>query len=1021
MEFRLLGPVEVCAEDGVLPVPGGKPRALLAALLLEPGRVMSADRLVDLLWEDDPPDTARALVQTHVSALRRVAGGRLAGVVLTRPPGYLAQVPAGSLDWRTFEELVAQGRAAAARGEHQPAAAALRQAENLWRGPALDGLTGNAFAAAAARLHELRIGALEDRVAADLALGRHAELAGELTVLVEQHPTRERLRAQLMLTLYGMGRATEALAVYRHGRERLIEELGMEPGRELARLHDAILRADPDLPRAVFFEPVQGGELPAGGTEPPVGDESPRDRAVVPAQLPADLADFTGRTGPCAELAGALVEPRVCVIAGPGGVGKSALAVHVAHRVAGEFPDGQLHVELRGLSDLPASPVEVLGRFLRALQADGGPLPDSLDERMDRFRTAIADRRILLVLDDATSEAQVRPLLPGGSSCAVLITSRSRLPGLAGAHLVELDTMSPDEATALLANVAGEQRIREAPHAAAQIVDRCGYLPLAVRIAGARLAARRQWSAQLLATRLADEQRRLDELQVGDQRLRATIELSYRALPPPAQVALRRLGWLGYVDFAPWVVAALTGTTVTSSTDVAEQLVDAHLVDYSRVDDAGRVRYRMHDLVRIYAAEQAAAVEDHADRVAAMTSVIGGWLWLVERLAAELPPATLPHAPRGSAAVARPIDPDAAEQAVADPQGWLAMEQHSLVLTVEQAATLGLHEAAVQLASALCGSLFPTYNLLDCWERTHDAAMAAACQAEDTGGKAILLAELGQLRYEQDRFAEARQYLSQALAMFRDAQDARGEAVVLTALGLACREQGYLPEAHHFLDQAATVSAALGDDRAIGNCARIRGSVHLEQGHYAEAWTDLDTALAAYTRAGSRRGEALTLRTIGLVHRATGDLDAAEQAFQSALEILDRIGDRLLAAYCVRALAKTWLRQGHHEKSLAALAEALATCRAAADRWGQALTLRTLGEAYLETGRLDPAGEAFAESLGLWADLETPLQRARTLRDLADLHRARGEVEAGERMRAEAIGLFRVHGAREYRELTEDL
>jgi tetratricopeptide (TPR) repeat protein len=677
-----------------------------------------------------------------------------------------------------------------------------------------------------------------------------------------------------------------------------------------------------------------------------------------------------------------------------------------------------LYVELRGLSPNPAAPVEVLGRFLRALRADAAPLPDDLDERVDLFRTAIAARRMLLVLDDAADEAQVRPLLPGGSSCAVLVTSRSRLPGLAGGYLVELDTMPEDEATALLARVAGAQRIADAPGAAAQIVARCGYLPLAVRIAGARLAARRQWSAPLLAARLADEQHRLDELQVGDQQLRATIELSYRALPVPAQVALRRLGRLGYGGFPSWVIAALTGTTVGSAAGVAEQLVDAHLVAYAWADDAGRVRYRMHDLVRIFAAERAAREETPADHVEAMARVAEGWWSLVERLAAELPPATLPHRPHGTVAPPPVLDPAAADQAVADPRGWLAMEQEALVVAVEQAAALGLHQAAVRLASALCGSLFPTYNLLDCWSRTHTAALAAARAAGDVAGEAVLLAELGQLCYEQDKFPQARAYLSQALMMFRDAGDVGGEAATLTALGLACREQGYLPEAHHFLSQAEALCQALGDDRATGHCARVRASVHLEQGNFAAARADLATALAAYERIGSRRGEALTLRTVGLVHRATGELDQAEEAFRSALAIFESIGDELLQAYSQRALAKTWLRQGYTDKALTSATEALDACRALGDRWGQALTLRTLGETHLAAGRLDDAEAALTAALDMWSELAIPLQRARTLRDLATLYRVRGDDPAGRAAHAEAVELFRVHGAREYLELT---
>jgi DNA-binding SARP family transcriptional activator/tetratricopeptide (TPR) repeat protein len=1014
MEFRLLGPVEVCAGEAALPIGGAKPRTLLAALLLESGRVLSNERLVDIIWDDDPPDTARALIQTYVSALRRATHGWGAEVIETRPPGYLVNVPDGSLDRQAFDVLVSQGRAAVAAGRSREGADAFRAAGALWRGPALGGVTGRTLAAEAARLDEARIAVLEERIAADLALGRWDELTGELTVLVGQHPTRERLRGQLMLALYGSGRAADALAVYRDGRAALIEELGIEPGPELTRLHEAILRGDPDLlPQPARQVPPVAQPRPA--PEPRIGGRA------VPAQLPPNPPDFTGRTEEIERLAEVLTRPAtgttVCVVAGPGGAGKSALAVRVAHRIATRFPDGQLHVDLRGMTGSPADPGEVLGRLCRALDPDGATrLPDAVDERMDRYRTLLACRRLLVILDDAASEHQVRPLLPGGAGCTVLVTARNRLPGLAGAHLVELDMLSPEEARTLLARVAGTGRIDGAPEAAAQIAARCGYLPLAVRIAGARLAARRHWSPQLLATRLADEQRRLDELAVGDQQIRATIEMSYRGLDEPARLALRRLGRLGLPDFPAWVVAALVDLPEAPAERVVERLVDAHLVDYSYVDGAGQVRYRLHDLVRLYAREQAQRHETPAEDVAATSRVVSGWLWLVEQLAQRLSPGTIHHHPRRSPA--RLAYPAVAELALAGPRAWLDVEQHALVLTVERAAALDLDELAVELAATLSSSLDRTHNLRDSWGRIHDAALAAARRAGNAEGEAILLAELGSLRYDQDRFAEAREYLSHALAMFRDAGDARGAAVALTALGTACREQGYLPEALHFLGCAETECRALRADTAIGHCLRIRGSVHLEQGDYAAVDADLAEALAAYRRTGGRRGEAMTLRTIALAHRARGELDAAEDACATALAMFEEIGDSLLTAYCLRTLAKTRMRKGDLDWAADALRRALETCHAAGDRWGEAVTRRTIGELHLAAGRLDDADQHFAAALRGFDALDIRLFRARTLRDVARVRQARGDTAAAAAAQAEALEIFRQHHAREYRELT---
>jgi DNA-binding SARP family transcriptional activator len=628
MEFRLLGPVEVADGSGVLALGGTKIRTLLAALLLEPGRVLSVDRLVDVIWDDEPPPTARALIQTYVSTLRRTIGDTGAQVIRTEAPGYLARVEEDRIDRHRFEHVVARGRAAAAAGRPREASNAFRTADTLWRGPALGGVRSRVLAMEATRLDEQRVAVVEARIAADLELGLAEELVGELTVLVGQHTTRSSLRGQLMLALYRAGRGAEALAVFREGRAALVDELGIEPGAELIRLHEAILRADPALlgPRAQTVTPP-----PGRGERVPPGD-GPRPPA--PRQLPPDAADFTGRAGLVRELVDVVRDvrggPVVAALVGPGGVGKSALAVHVAHRISPDYPDGQLHVDLRGTTGTPASPAEVLGRFLRALTPD--PIPDEADVRMDAYRTVLSGRRVLIVLDDAANERQVRPLLPGTGTCAVLLTSRNRLAGLAGARLVEVGMLSAEEATALLASVAGADRIRTAPEAAADIVASCGNLPLAVRIAGARLATRRQWTPRLLADRLADERRRLDELSAGDQRIRASIEMGVRSLEPAAQTAIRRLGHLGPADFRSWVVAYALDVEIGVAERVVEHLVDNHLVDYTFVDDTGQVRYRLHDLVRIYAREEAERCETRDDLVASTARVVGAWAAVLERL-----------------------------------------------------------------------------------------------------------------------------------------------------------------------------------------------------------------------------------------------------------------------------------------------------------------------------------------------------------------------------------------------------
>jgi DNA-binding SARP family transcriptional activator len=1018
VEFRLLGPVEVRDGDAPVPIGGSKPRALLAALLLDLGTVVPAQRLVDVVWGEAPPDTARGLVQTYVSTLRRAL--HRPGhdeLILTRPPGYLLRAEPAELDLVRFGRDVAAGREAARVGRYEDAARLLRQALSVWRGSALGGVDSELLASEAARLDEQRLSVVEERVTADLALRRHEALVPELVGLVGAYPTREGLRRALMLALYRSGRQAEALAAYREGRRVLRDELGVEPGAALRQAHEAILRG---------HDPEGGG--PQRGDDPEDGDHrggesgTPRVR-TRPAQLPPVPADFTGRAAQIAALVDRLApapdgaparQMPVCVITGKGGTGKSTLAVRAGHELADRYPDGQLFASLRGMTDTPAPPEAVLAQFLAAL-GDADP-PATLAERTDRYRSLLAGRRVLVVLDDAASEAQVRPLLPGTGGCAVLVTSRGRLAGLAGADLVELDVLDAGEATAMLARITGAQRVAGEPDAARALVERCGRLPLAVRIVGARLATRRHWTLAHLADRLEDEERRLDELEVGDLQVRASIALSYAALDARARRALRRLGLLGLADFPAWVLGAVldSGEGGAAEADpVLEHLLDAQLIDFAATDEAGQARYQLHDLLRLYAAERAVDEEWPADLMAAVHRVLVGWLRRVDAISAAYPSGGIALRPGVPS-------PDHLTGVVpADPRAWFAAEQHALVASVERAAALGLADVAAELASALCGSLFAIDNRFDAWTRTHDAALAAVRRAGNRQAEASLLSEFGQLRYEQDRYAEARTYFVQALAAFRDCADPRGEAATLAAMGTACREQGYLPEALHFLGQARTIFEELVDDAALASTDRVSGSVHLELGDFAAANRDLAAALDGFRRTGSRRGEGMTLRTLSLLHRARGEYQQAADLAGQALNIAHELGDELLAAYSARALAKAWLRLGRYEQARPLLLDALEVCRQRGDRWSEGITLRTLGELDLAEGRLADAEDRLFAAQGTWQALDLPLSEARTLRDLSTLVRRRGDAAGADRLAEEARAIFRQYGAREYAELSD--
>ncbi|MFE0106160.1 BTAD domain-containing putative transcriptional regulator [Streptomyces sp. NPDC059009] len=1065
LEFRLLGPVEALCEGRPLRVGGPKPRALLAVLLLRSGHVVPADALVDVVWGEQPPETARALIQTYVSALRRALPDACRESIETRAPGYVIRPETGAVDLERFEELAAAGRQAAGHGDPLGAARLLREALALWRGPALGGV-GEALRGEALRLEEARQAVLEERIAADLdAGGRESELITELNALIGAHPTRERLRGQLMLALYRVGRQVDALAVFGEGRAVLAEELGIDPGPELGRLHEAILRADPALlpaedradrmdraDRTVAGAPARLAILRADPALLPAEDRADRTVAGAPAPqaapapaprpvslLPPSIGDFTGRGSEVAEVVDGLTSPReataVVVVSGPAGVGKSALAVKAAHLAADAFPDGQLYAELHGI-DAPVPPGVVLGRLLRALGA--GP-PEDPAERADLFRSLVAGRRLLLVLDDAGSESQVRPLLPGSPGCGVLVTSRARLGGLDGIRRTDLAVLDDARGLELLTGVIGDPAAVADPAeeaAARRIVTLCGGLPLALRIAGARLATRRHWTPRVLADRLDDERRRLDELAVGDLEVRAGLGLSYETLDPDARTVLRRIAVLGPCDVAPWMVALLVDACEDDAEEVLERLVDAQLLDWTGTDAAGQSRYRAHDLVRVYAAERAEAEDAADERRAAVGRALAAGLRLVERVAEEAPSGVVVLRPylggagsvnrsagadpavRGGAGApgyepAADVGPATGRRALADPFAWFEAEADALATAVERAAAFGLHTLACAAAAVLCSSSFAVGNRFDAWWRSHDAALAAARRAEDRSGEALLLIGLGQLRYEQDRYAEAEAYFRQAEPLCAAIGDLHGRAAALAGLGSCLREVGRLAQAEDALARAADGFRRLDDVTGVGLACRFGGSVRLELGDHEGALALLDDSLRAYRSLGSRRGEALTLRTLSLVHRSLGAYEEAERHAGRALEIFAGLGDPLMAAYAERARAKARLRLGRTREAEAELLGSLEVCRAHQDRFGEALTLRTLGECALADGRHGTAEERLVTAVGLWDVLELRLPRARTLRDLAAARDAFGDTAGAAALRAEAMSVFAECGARE--------
>lgn len=600
MEFRVLGPVGAWRDGAEVALDGAKQRTVLAALLLAEGRTVSDTRLCELLWGERPPATFAAQLYNYVSRLRKYLGDAVD--IVRQWSGYQIQIGAGRLDIEEFERLAELGREALRCQRHTEAAERLHEAMALWRGPALSNVTEHLAGAESHRMAELRMAVLESRIEADLLLGRHVRLVSELTQMVAEHPLHEGLRGHLMTALVRCDRQADALAAYHEGRRVLADELGVDPGPMLAEAYRVIL-AGPPVPAA-----------PAPARETAVKESSWRD--VRPAMLPPGVGDFAGRERELRTLTGVLTGPSangppVALLTGMAGAGKTALALHAAHLSRSAFPDGQLYADLGGTRGNTVEPYDVLGWFLRGLGQSESAIPKGLDERVRLYRSQLAGRRLLVMLDGAANYAQVRPLLPGDPACQVIVTTRLRMSELAGAASIEVGTLNLEQALALLGRIVGPDRVTGESGAAHRIVELCGRLSLGVRVAGSRLLARPHWSLEYLADRLADERFRLDELRLGSMDVRERLEGSYLELAAQGQLALRRLALLETPAFPSWATAELLGVPRRTGDEVAEHLVDARLLEIVDSDGGRRQRHRFHDLVRVFAREKA----DQSDRV----------------------------------------------------------------------------------------------------------------------------------------------------------------------------------------------------------------------------------------------------------------------------------------------------------------------------------------------------------------------------------------------------------------------
>ncbi|MFF4986342.1 BTAD domain-containing putative transcriptional regulator [Streptosporangium saharense] len=851
------------AEDRTPTAP--KHRDLLAMFVLNARRPLTVERLRQLLWPLEEGDRSDSLIRGYVGRLRQLIGK---DVITTVSGTYTLAVNDDQLDVGRFRRLVHEGLSGRDGGK-------LREALDLWRGPVLADVDPDARRWAETgrlreELEELRLLALEGRIELDLDAGRHRELLSEVRGLVERHPLWQRFRGQFMLALYRSGRRVEALAAYTALRAEL-DGHAVEPDPELQLLHHRMLHDDVML------------HVSAG---PPV-------------LLPRDVAHFTGRADLLDQVLSGLV-----VVHGQAGVGKSALAVHAAWRHRESFPDGILYADLRE----SARPGAILEDFLRWLGCPAQAVPASEGQRQRLLRTYTANRRMLVVLDDVTDESQVRPLL---TSCPTVITSRSALGGLTGAVRLPLGVLDDDEARDLLVKLIGEERADDG--GVRELMRFCGGLPIALRIAGSRLATRPGWTPGYLAGLLEDERGRLDRLHSGDQTVRSVYAVGYEGLPASARRMVRLLGALSAPDVADWA-AQVFG-------DQADALVDAGLLEAHTVDVAGQVRYRMHDLTRLYARERLVEEEGvHAvrDALARLQVVVTARV----------------QASRFPLVSGEPTMRGFVTRDIRESVEWLVAERAFLAALVGDLYGAGLDEGAWRLAHLL-GPFLERRRFLDDWRPVAETGLAAARRTGDARAEALLLRDQGDLCRAEGRWAEALELLTRALGT----SSGREAAQVRRRIGQVHLEQGSLDEAER---QLASSLHAFGGGRAGAEAQQALGAVLRRAGRPDEAADRLAAAAGFFDALGDRHRHADTLLELAAARLAQRRVPDARDCAQRARSIAVRLGDRLLDAHALLALARVNRAEGDRDTARKLAEDAFKIFDGIADEPGRATALKLL-------------------------------------------------------------------------------
>ena len=942
-EIRLLGQVEATGPRGSAALTGTR-RLILGVLALHAGEVVPYDGLVEVLWGESPPRTAHKTLHSHVARIRQALTACGAPPVLaTRDPGYLLDRPREQVDAHRFEQGVAAARALA---DPRSRADRLAEALRLWRGEPFAGADiGEWGGHDLDRLRELRLSADEDRWDAEIAAGGTAAAALELPRLVARNPLRERLTGLLMLALHRDGRHAEALAAFQRLRERLADELGADPGPELSALHTAILRRDAAL-------------------APP--------RAAVPAQLPARVGHFTGRRGELGALDG-VTEP-IVAITGPAGMGKTALAIQWASGLGDRFPDGHLFLDLRGHDpDRAVPPAQALAHLLRGLDVAEDRIPACEAERAALYRTLLHGRRCVVVLDNAATAADVLPLVPGSESALLVVTSRLSLTALAAHHAVHqvvLDALDHASSVALLGKVLGRARVEREPEATAAVAAACGGMPLALRIAAARLAGLPGRPIADVAAELSGAGR-LDGLAVdGDARtVRAVLASAYRPLPPAAARLLRLLGTVPGPTFTGGLGAALADLSAADCRTAFDALTAAHLLT-----PVGADRFRCHDLIGEFARDRAAVDEDTEE---ALDRLLDWHLSVADEANRLVNPDR--DLVKPAFRFPRPPAPFADRHAAV---AFLESERDNALPVVRLAAERGRPVAAWQLVYLLTSF----HEVAGHWTERIELcrlACAAAASAADPAAEAEMLRALGVSYFMTRRFDEAVATNLRALTAVQAAGDVAGEGHVYNNLGNAYVELRRFTDAVDAFHRGVARAEAAENRLGAALSRRNLGRALVLMGRAADSLDPLTAALAAFDEIGNARLRAGTLDTLGEAHRDLGRHPDALRAFTEALAVCREIGDRWLEWELLLNAGRTHLAAGDAAAAVGCFARSLPVTRAVGDRNGEALALHLLGRAHLLAGERAAAAEHLRRALAARSAVPDPHEEAAIRADLA--------------------------------------